>query len=162
MEKFNEEFSSIYRKYGSKIKKLCLGYTHSADEAEDLTQETFLSAWKHWDSFHGHSSRTTWIYRIAVNKCLTHIKKNNLRSAGVKEILEQPQPDDDKQEAVNFLYDAINELEKVDRLLITMYLDELAYKEIAEVLGIRENTVAVKIHRIKIQLTQIFKRYEKL
>lgn len=163
MEKFSEDFSSIYQAYYARIKKLCLGYTHSIDEAEDLVQETFLSAWKHWHQFNGLSSRTTWIYRIAVNKCLTHIKKANQRSNTLKEIEIQPTTqDNDKNEAIHLLYDAINELDKVDRLLITMFLDELAYKEIAEVLGLRENTVAVRIHRIKIKLTEIFNTYEKI
>lgn len=160
MESFNEEFSSIYREYCTRIKKLCLGYTHSVDEADDLVQDTFLSAWKYWNSFHGHASRTTWIYRIAVNKCLSHIKKTNQQSDALKEMVVQPQGDKEKNDAASRLYDAINKLEKVDRLLISMYLDELAYKEIAEVLGIRENTVAVRIHRIKIQLTKIFNRHE--
>lgn len=162
MENVTEEFSSVYRNYHARIKKLCLGYTHSIDEAEDLVQETFLSAWKHWNKFNGHSSRTTWIYRIAVNKCLSHIKKTNQRSNIINEIAEQPLADNEKNEAINLLYDAINELEKVDRLLITMFLDELAYKEIAEILGLRENSIAVRIHRIKIKLTEIFNRHEKL
>jgi RNA polymerase sigma factor (sigma-70 family) len=162
MEMFNEEFSSIYQNYNAKIAKLCLGYTHSVEEAEDLVQDTFLSAWKHWNSFQGHSSRKTWIYRIAINKCLSHIKRKHQRSDAIKEMVEHPHAYNEKNEAINLLYDAINKLEKLDRLLISMYLDELAYREIAEVLGIKENTVAVKIHRIKIQLTEIFNRHEKL
>ncbi len=162
MENFEAEFSSIYRDYYSRIKKLCLGYTHSISEAEDLVQETFLSAWKHWKSFRGNASRTTWIYRIAVNKCLSHVNKVSRKSEVIKDIIEEQAVDYHPYEDLERLYNAINELEKVDRLLITMFLDELAYKEIAEVLGMRENTIAVRIHRIKKQLTDIFNRYEKL
>jgi RNA polymerase sigma-70 factor (ECF subfamily) len=163
MENVDEEFSSVYQDYYPRIKKLCLGYIHSSGEAEDLVQETFLSAWKHWKSFKGNSSRTTWIYRIAVNKCLSHIKKANRRTHILKEVIEHPEADHpEKNENIALLYKAINELQKADRLLIIMFLDELTYNEIAEVLGMRENTVAVKIHRIKKQLTEIFNRYERL
>ncbi|SMD43967.1 RNA polymerase sigma-70 factor, ECF subfamily [Aquiflexum balticum DSM 16537] len=162
MDNISEEFSSIYLEYSSKIKSLCFGYTNSIDEADDLSQETFLSAWKHWDKFNGQSSRTTWIYRIAINKCLTHIKKNESKAIDIKEIEKELAINDEKNENINLLYKAINKLENIDRLIITMFLDELSYKQIAEVLGIRENSVAVRIHRIKLKLTEIFNNYEKI
>jgi RNA polymerase sigma-70 factor (ECF subfamily) len=90
------------------------------------------------------------------------MKETIRRPDVVKEIKEHSGAYQDHNEDVQLLYDAINKLDKVDRLLITMYLDELAYKEIAEVLGMRENTIAVRIHRIKKQLTEYFQRYEKL
>lgn len=162
MDNISEEFSSIYQEYSSKIKSLCFGYTNSIDEADDLSQETFLSAWKHWDKFNGQSSRTTWIYRIAINKCLTHIKKNESKAIDIIEIEKELAINDEKNENINLLYKAINKLENIDRLIITMFLDELSYKQIAEVLGIRENSVAVRIHRIKLKLTEIFNNYEKI
>ncbi|WP_194976497.1 RNA polymerase sigma factor [Aquiflexum lacus] len=162
MDNISEEFSSIYLEYSSKIKSLCFGYTNSIHEADDLTQETFLSAWKHWDKFNGQSSRTTWIYRIAINKCLTYIKKNESKAIDIKEIEKVLANNDEKNENINLLYKAINKLENIDRLIITMFLDELSYKQIAEVLGIRENSVAVRIHRIKLKLTEIFNNYEKI
>ena len=74
MEKFDDEFTLVYKAYYLKIRKLCFGYTHSLEQAEDLAQETFLSAWKYWGNFKWQSSRNTWIYRIAVNTCLSFIK----------------------------------------------------------------------------------------
>lgn len=162
MNTIDDEFSSIYLEYYARIKKLCFGYTNSIDEAEDLTQETFLSAWKHWSKFNGQSSRTTWIYRIAINKCLTHIKLNETRfkySYELREELSSNEEDDDK---IGLLYKAIHKLEKIDRLIATMFLEELSYREISDVLGIKENSIAVRIHRIKIKLTDIFNSYERI
>lgn len=162
MNHVDKEFSEIYESYYSRMKKLCYGYTRSLELSEDLVQETFLSAWKHWDSFKGQSSRTTWIYRIAVNKCLSYIQKSSYKNEVLKEQLEHAELVTNIEEDIQHLYNAINQLEKVDRLLISMYLDELAYREIADVLGMKENAVAVRMHRIKKQLTIIFNRNEKL
>jgi len=160
MDHISEEFSFIYLEYSSKIKNLCFGYTNSMDEADDLTQETFLSAWKHWDKFRGQSSRTTWIYRIAINKCLSFIKKNESKALDINDIKNMQVINEVNQDHLSLLYKSINKLDKIDRLIITMFLDELSYKQIAEVLGIKENSIAVRIHRIKLKLTEIFNKYE--
>ena len=89
MEKFDDEFTLVYKAYYLKIRKLCFGYTHSLEQAEDLAQETFLSAWKYWGNFKWQSSRNTWIYRIAVNKCLSHIKVEQRRPDVLEEVIEQ-------------------------------------------------------------------------
>lgn len=162
MDNISEEFSSIYLEYNGKIKNLCFGYTNSIHEADDLTQETFLSAWKHWNKFNGQSSRTTWIYRIAINKCLTHIKQSKSKGKNINEIQNVMAFNDDDNENVTLLYKAINKLDKIDRLIITMFLDELSYKQIAEILGIKENSIAVRIYRIKLKLTKVFNNYERI
>lgn len=162
MDNTSEEFSFYYQKYSGKIKNLCYGYTNSSDEADDLTQETFLSAWTHWNKFNGLSTRSTWIYRIAVNKCLSFIKKNELKTIEINEIKKAIVIDENISENMSLLYNAINNLDKIDRLIITMFLDELSYKQIAEVLAIKENTIAVRIHRIKLKLTKMFNNYERI
>jgi RNA polymerase sigma-70 factor (ECF subfamily) len=162
MSGVDSEFSAIFDAYYARIRKLCLGYTNSPEEAEDLVQDTFLSAWQHWNAFRGQSARPTWLYRIAVNKCLSHLKKKD-RSNSAHMNFHQEQIDQvDVKGDITILYMAINRLEKLDRLLISLYLDEFSYREIAEVLGLRENTIAVKIHRLKKQLTEIFNSYERV
>ncbi|WON97191.1 RNA polymerase sigma factor [Sphingobacterium sp. UGAL515B_05] len=70
-----ENFEIIYKEYAPAIRKLCLSYTGDRDNAEDLIQETFITVWKKLDSFRNDAKLGTWIYRIAINNCLTSMRK---------------------------------------------------------------------------------------
>ena len=74
-------FKDLYKKYGLKVQRLCLGYTGNQMEAEDLLQEVFVKVWQNLYKFRGDSQISTWIYRIAVNTCLYHLRSTkNKRS----------------------------------------------------------------------------------
>jgi RNA polymerase sigma factor (sigma-70 family) len=157
-------FKTIFDKNSSKIYHLCLGYTGDPDLANDLMQETFIKVWQNLDGFRNQSQLSTWIYRIAVNTCLSHLRvekrRNNdpLSSELIENLAEELSP---KQEQVGQLYKSIAHLEENERILITMVLDEIPYIEIAEVFGISEGNLRVKIHRIKQKLTKIYNQYER-
>ena len=72
--KQEEQFTALYKQYAPGIRKLCLGYTGDAVLAEDLLQESFVKVWKNMDKFRGDAAWSTWIYRIAANTCLTHLR----------------------------------------------------------------------------------------
>jgi RNA polymerase sigma-70 factor (ECF subfamily) len=160
-------FKDIYSKYSVKIHRICLGYTGDAMQADDLLQEVFIKAWQNYDTFRGDSQISTWIYRIAVNTCLQHIR--NTKSKGTTNIDDAAHlerlPDTDeghKEEQVRMLYSCIAKLSEPDRLIITMLLEEVPYAEIAAATSISEGTLRVKIHRIKQQLSTLFSRYERI
>lgn len=159
-----QHFKELYKKYGPKVQRLCLGYTGNQMEAEDLLQEVFVKVWQNLDKFRGDSQVSTWIYRIAANTCLYH-----LRSAKNKQSvnLEQAPPlldfeETNKEQQVQLLYKAISELKESDRLIITMLLEEIPYLEMAKITEISEVNLRVKIHRIKQQLSIIYAKYERL
>lgn len=160
----DQHFKDLYQKYGPKVQRLCLGYTGNQVEAEDLLQEVFVKIWQNLDKFRGDSQVSTWIYRIAVNTCLYHLRSTkNKRSVN----LEQAPPLLDLDESniehqVQLLYKAISELKESDRLIITMLLEEIPYSEIAQITEISEVNLRVKIHRIKQQLSLIYAKYERL
>lgn len=152
-----EQFEKLYSSFRDKVYRLCYGYIHDRDIAEDLTQECFIKVWEHMESFRDESNASTWIYRIAVNTCLMQIRKNKKENTiyGNKivvltNVAEEGHPA--KEENIENLYKAIQKLQETDRVLISMVLDDLPYNEIGEVLGITENLVGVKVHRIKKQL----------
>ncbi len=128
------------------------------DLANDLTQESFINAWRSLDKFKGASSYKTWIYRITVNTCLKYIRDN--RQKHQVDIDTQPQlpVEEDRSDTNQELYLAIGQLGELDRLIIMMVLDELEYEEIAKVIGINEGNLRVKIHRIKKQLKKILEK----
>lgn len=157
-------FKEIYKTYSPKVHRLCLGYTGNAMEADDLLQEVFIKAWQNLDKFRGDSKISTWIYRIAVNTCLYHLRsQKNKRSVDIdKTIIGKEDEADDKEQQIQLLYKCISELSEADRLIITLLLEEVPYGEIAAVTEISEGNLRVKIHRIKQQLSTIYAKYERV
>jgi RNA polymerase sigma-70 factor, ECF subfamily len=144
------EFEVIYNEFAARVYRLCLGYANDEDWAKDLTQETFLAVWKNLKKFRSESSVGTWIYRIAVNTCLRQIEKNKkIKKVPLHDDLKHESPENTNSEKLNLLHSCIASLDKTDRLLISMVLDEVPYNEIADVFGISEGNLRVKIHRVK-------------
>ncbi len=162
MDRKDQFFKEIFNKNSKKIYHLCYGYTGDEDSANDLLQETFMKVWQNLDKFKNKSLISTWIYRIAVNTCLTHLRseKKIAKDELTEQIIEnQVEEYSEKNEQIALLYKSIAQLEENDRLIITMVLDEVPYPEIAEISGISEGNLRVKIHRIKQKLTEIYNQH---
>jgi RNA polymerase sigma factor (sigma-70 family) len=157
-------FKEIYKTYSPKVHRLCLGYTGNAMEADDLLQEVFIKAWQNLDKFRGDSQVSTWIYRIAVNTCLYHLRSlKNKKSVDIDiSMIRKEDEVNDKEQQIQLLYKCISELSESDRLIITLLLEEVPYGEIAAVTEISEGNLRVKIHRIKQQLSTIYAKYERI
>jgi RNA polymerase sigma-70 factor (ECF subfamily) len=159
-----EQFTALYNDYSAGIKKLCLGYTGDAVLAQDLLQETFIAVWNNMQNFRADAKWSTWIYRIAVNTCLTQLRKRKETLIDIEnsDFVRLPDNVDTKEQEVQLLYKCISQLPETDRLVITMVLEDTPYEEIASITGITENNLRVKIHRIKKQLTEIYNSYARL
>lgn len=153
-----KEFLSALESNRNKIFRICRSYSSSHEEAKDLFQEVVFQIWKSFASFKKQSTIQTWIYRITLNICIraAHtlkrkrefwVKLDHIEFEATETALEE-----DSETKLTYLSACIHELEAVNRSLILLYLEELAYREIAEVMGISENLVAVKIKRIKNKL----------
>jgi len=154
------EFDAIYNTYWQRIYRVCLGYLSDDDWAKDVAQDTFIAVWNNLPSFRNESSVSTWIYRIAVNNCLRQIERSKrLPKSEIPEQLTETHdtPIDSK---IAFLYQCINELKEIDRIVISLELEDIKQAEIASIVGISEANVRVRIHRIKEKLTEKFKRYD--
>lgn len=152
-------FDDLHGRFAARILKLCLGYTGDYAQAQDLTQETFIRVWQQLPSFRGQAQVSTWLYRIAVNTCLNHLRQTKRRSAEPllpqyeDQLADKP---DTHAETVQQLYRCISQLAEIDRLIISLVLDEQPYAEIAQIVGVSEGNLRVKIHRIKQQLTNLY------
>ncbi len=153
-----QQFTELYNGYGGGIKKLCLGYTGDDELAKDLVQETFLAVWNNMEKFRGDAQWSTWIYRIAVNTCLGHLRKKKDKVMDVENsaFAMLTEEESNKEQTVELLYKSISQLQETDRLVITLVLEDKPYDEIAAITGITAVNLRVKIHRIKKQLTQIY------
>jgi len=149
-------YEKLYTQYFSMVLNLCRGFMKGdRDLADDLTQDVFINVWNALPGYRADASYKTWIYRIAVNTCLLQIRKekNKVRvplEAAIHTTESECHRDSTENEKI--LYKAIGRLDEVERLMIMMVLEEVEYEEIARIIGITENNLRVKIHRIKAKL----------
>lgn len=156
MEK-EEQFNAIYRQHYEKVFRLCKGY-FNGDEAlaSDATQEVFIKVWQHLEGFRKEATVGTWIYRITVNTCLLHLRKPSFRKEIKIAVLPEQQaefynPQADTQ--LKKMYACIQQLDETGKMIILMVLEGIGYDVVAETAGITEETLRVKIHRIKKNLS---------
>ncbi|PTX09406.1 RNA polymerase sigma factor [Sphingobacterium faecium] len=156
-------FEEIYHEYWKRIFRVCMGYVNDHDVAKDLCQETFVAVFQQLPKFRQEASVGTWIYRIATNICLRqmNIEKRMPKSELSDEIKDNSEKDNnlEQDKMTDFLYQCISELPELERIIISLELEEMKQAEIAEVVGISPANVRVKIHRIKEKLTLKFKNY---
>ena len=155
-QKMEAEFLDMLREYNRIIYKVASFYADEDNPLDDLYQDVVLNLWKAFPNFREESQTSTWIYRIALNTCVTFYRKNIHRPACV-EITPDVKVYAEENEAVAELYACINRLGKLERALIFLYLEDRPYKEIAEIMGITATNVSTKINRIKEKLKQISK-----
>lgn len=152
------DFEQLYQEFSPRIYKLCLSYSGDKLFADDLHQETWIAVWNSLPKFRGESKIGTWIYRIAINTCLVGIKKEKNKVENSEIILSKLVHEEnyDNYKEINRLYECIRKLKESERIIITLVLEEKPYEEIAEITGITENNLRVKIHRIKKELHEIY------
>jgi len=153
-------FEEIYKTYWQKVFRLCMGYMNNQDSAKDTTQETFIKVWQQLPKFRNESAIGTWIFRIATNTCLRQIEKNNKMSKSDLPFEIKEDLDICIEDEVQFLYKCISELPEMERIIISLELEDINQSEIAKIVGVSKGSVRVKIHRIKEKLTQKFKKNE--
>ncbi|MDG5491140.1 RNA polymerase sigma factor [Psychroserpens sp. SPM9] len=156
------QFKTVYDANYSRVMRLCLGYTNGDTMlSNDLTQDVFIKVWENLESFRNQSSISTWIYRIAVNTCLLELrKKRTIRLTAQGNQLEKFKDDisNDNEAKLKQLYVCISQLNSENRTIILLELEELPQKEIAEIMGLSHDTIRVRIHRIKSELTKCVKK----
>ena len=158
MKNKEQRFRSIVAENDRKIRGVCRYYAPSDEDQKDMYQEILINIWKSLDKFRGDSQISTWIYRIAVNTSLNYAGKHykHLRlnvdpaTSGLHNMLQ----DDtglvaETEEQIEKLQTFLNQLNVIDKAIMGLVLDELSTKEIADIIGITEPNVRVKIHRIK-------------
>lgn len=137
------------------VHRVCnIYFIYDREEREDLFQEITYQAWKSFAGFKGQSKFSTWMYRIALNTAITHLRKSKRRPdlEKLSEKHEQVSEDNEqkvKDEQMNFLYAAINTLSDVNKAIIFLYLEDHSYEEIASITGLTKTNVSVRILRIK-------------
>jgi RNA polymerase sigma-70 factor, ECF subfamily len=149
-------FEEIYNAFWQKIFRLCMSYVCDYELAQDIAQETFLTVWQQLPKFRDDANVSTWIFKIASNKCLRQIEKQNKLQTTTFPFDLKEENEDNLETNVLFLYKCISELPETDRIIISLELEDINQSEIALIVGLSESYVRVKIHRIKEKLSKKF------
>lgn len=151
------EFNRIVKANKAAIFTVCYLFSKDQDEVNDLFQETLINLWRGFDGFQGKCDVKTWIWRVSLNTCLTFERKKKRRVDTLPLTMDinlfADTDDDTKQ--VQMLYRRINKLGVLDRAIILLWLENMSYEEIGEIIGISTKNVSVKLVRIKEQLKKM-------
>lgn len=159
MEKLEQEFATVIRTYERVIYKVCYMYATPHTPLPDLYQEVLLNVWKAFARFRHECKISTWIYRIALNTCISFIRKEK----NIPEIVtltpaaDRMEEDNETEAMLRQLYRMINQLGQLEKSIILLYLDDKSYEEIAEITGLTVTNVATKLSRIKDKLRKMKK-----
>ena len=158
-ENLENTFLDALEKNQQKLLRICSVYATNSEDKRDLFQEVLIHIWKALPSFEGNSSIGTWMYRITLNICLRFRSKRTNDLDKFKPfdsfqiaVSKQEHLQDEPDNRLIFLKNCIKELNEADKAIIALYLEELSYREISAITGLLENTIAVKIKRIKRKL----------
>ena len=165
MQDENDLYKKVFDENKDKIYRICCYYVLNEEDRKDLFQEVLTHIYRGLHTFKAKSTLSTWIYRVTVNSCLGYLNKEKRRKRlySALSIYNNAQTNDNtqiekmlvKKEKIQHLYESINRLSFINRSIISLVLEDVSHKEIAEVLGISEENIRVKIHRIKKTLGKI-------
>jgi len=159
-ENLEQDFVRRLRENQNIIHKICRLYTSGEDAHKDLFQEITIQLWKAYPKFRGDSKFSTWAYRVALNTAITLYRKST-RSVATTEydssrhFIRQEDYNYEEEEQIKLMYEAVYQLNDIEKALVFMYLEDKDYAEISETLGISEVNARVKMNRIKTKLKKI-------
>jgi RNA polymerase sigma-70 factor (ECF subfamily) len=157
-----KDFTQIYYSHAAKVYRLCLGYASGDQElAREWQQEIFIKVWNHRSSFESKSSVGTWIYRIAVNTCLSDLRKakkvhslneNMLHTESSLEEVEM------RESKIKKMYQCIDQLSAANKSIILLALEEIPQSTIASIQGLAPGALRTRLSRIRNSLLKCMTR----
>ena len=153
MTTLETKFAQTVAEHKSTIYTVCYMFSKDENEVNDLFQETLVNLWKGFEGFEQRSDIKTWIYRIALNTCIS-LERKKKRTPTVRLSMDinlfEDRDEDTRQ--VDMLHKRISKLQPFDRAIVLLWLEELSYEEIGQIVGITAKNVSVRLYRIKEQL----------
>jgi len=152
-----EEFLKLVGQHQGIIHKICKLYRDQKEDREDLFQEIVFQLWKSVDGFDGRSKFSTWMYKVALSTAIAVYRKRAPVIVFTDELPEHADASPGINDHSDRLLEVLKTLDDADKALIVLYLEDLSYREIAEISGISENYVGVKLNRIKSKIQKTIK-----
>lgn len=158
-EKRQRVFTKAVRDHDTMVRRICLGYSHSAEDLEDLYQDVMINVWQGLATYRADSSLKTWIYRIALNTCVSSLRQRSRRPNAVSiedVVVNVTDSSAEKMQDIRELHECISILGNIDKAVVMLWLDEYTYDEIATLTGLTRGNVATRLHRTKEKLKTIY------
>ena len=158
-----QRFLDLMDRNHARIVRICKAWSRNPADFEDLRSEVLLQLWRSLPSFDGRASEDTWLFRVALNVAMLFGRREGGRRSRLDQFRQRapapaPAPDPsegfENRERLERLMSAITSLDPGDRALIALQLENLSYAQIAEVTGLGESHVGVRLHRIRKRLTE--------
>lgn len=151
-----QEFRNLINRHKDTIYSVCLMFAPCQDDANDLMQEVMIRLWKGFGTYRGEGDEKGWVWRVAMNTCISHDgkRKKYTTDVSVEDLLgEKTDTVDNRQ--VRLLHDRIHSLKPFDRAIVLLWLEDLSYEEIGEIVGISPKNVSVRLVRIREELKKM-------
>ena len=160
MESIEKDFLTTLSQYNAMIHKLCSLYRDGVEDREDLFQEIVFQLWKSYPNYRGDAKISTWMYRIALNTAIASFRKKTTSINYLNQLPDfaEEQPNDESGLRQERLLAVLKLLDDSEKALISLYFEELSYQQIAEITGINENYVGVKLNRIKAKIKTLLNK----
>ena len=157
MKQTEKEFAALVKEQKSTIYGICFMFSKDKDEVDDLFQETLIHLWQGFSKFRNESKIETWVYRVTMNTCISMDRKEKRHGERIPLAVDIDLFDenDKDMEQVQMLYKRIQKLGVFDRAIIMLWLENLSYDEIGEIVGISAKNVSVRLVRIREQLKKV-------
>lgn len=151
-----KEFEQLVAKHKSTIYSVCYMFSNDADEVSDLFQEVLINVWRGLNDFEERSKLSTWIWRISLNTCIGYDRKRKRNNeARLKMEVDMFDTNEKDAELAQQLRSRIQRLQPFDRAIVLLWLENISYEEIGEIVGISTQNVSVRLVRIRQQLRQM-------
>jgi RNA polymerase sigma-70 factor, ECF subfamily len=162
----DRRFLELVNENRPKILKICRVYAWNHEDRDDLYQEILIQVWRSLPSLKENAHANTWLYRVALNASISFVRKRTSRGATLTTHCDQNQMEQlldgrttvgPQNEQLANLFEAIAQLNDLEKALITLFLEDLSYEQIASVMGVTESNVGVMLHRAKKKLSTLMK-----
>ena len=154
MKQYEKEFTNVVRENKATIYTVCYMFSSDKDEVDDLFQEVLVALWRGFESFRSESKVSSWIYRVALNTCISAERKKSRRpdTARLTMDINLFSDTDEESRQAQMLRERIGKLGVFDRAIVLLWLENLSYEEIGAIVGITAKNVSVRLVRIREQL----------
>lgn len=151
-----QQFEQMVREYRSTIYTICYMFSKDQDEVSDLFQEVLINLWKSFPSFEGRSKLNSWVYRVSMNVCISlERKKKRQRTVPLMMDINPFEEENANSKQMEILRKRIARLGIFDRAIILLWLENMSYEEIGEIIGITAKNVSVRLYRMKEELKKM-------
>lgn len=159
-KELEHSFVELLEEHQNIVHKVCRLYTNNQESHNDLFQEITIQLWKAFPKFRGDSKFSTWMYRVSLNTAITLYRKSKRtidtqNFDGVQYKISSETYDETEEQQLKLLYNAVHQLNDIEKALVFLYLEDKNYYEISETLGITEVNARVKMNRVKTKLKTI-------